>query len=147
MAHRALIDTGAILALLDRSDAWHKPCARALAECALPLATTAAALAEVFHFLVGDATRVAHGWRFARSGALAVLPISDDDLPHLERLMLKYADRPMDLADATLVRLAERERLTTILTIDQDFAVYRIGGRKTFRVLPQPSEQGTPRQS
>ena len=51
--------------------------------------------------------------------------------------MLKYADRPMDFADATLVRLAEREGLTTVLTVDQDFDVYRIGGRKAFRVLPK----------
>jgi predicted nucleic acid-binding protein len=43
----------------------------------------------------------------------------------------------MDFADATPVRLAEREGLTTILTVDQDFDVYRIGGRKTFRVLPR----------
>lgn len=136
MAHRALIDTGAILSLLDRGDSWHLPCASALRECALPLATTAAVLAEMFHFLVGDSRRVAQGWRFARSGALAVMPVDHGDLPHLERLMLKYADRPMDLADATLVRLAEREGLTTILTIDRDFEVYRIGARKTFRLLP-----------
>lgn len=51
--------------------------------------------------------------------------------------MLKYADRPMDFADATLVRLAEREGLTTILTVDSDFEIYRIGGRKAFRVLPK----------
>jgi predicted nucleic acid-binding protein len=51
--------------------------------------------------------------------------------------MLKYADTPMDFADATLVRLAEREGLTTILTVDRDFEVYRIGGRKAFRVLPK----------
>jgi uncharacterized protein len=51
--------------------------------------------------------------------------------------MLKYADRPMDFADATLVRVAERERLTSILTVDRDFEVYRIGGRKAFRVVPE----------
>ena len=134
---RVLIDTGAILALLDRGDIWHVPCSRALAGCALPLFTTAAALAEVFHFLVGDVGRVTQGWRFARSGAIAVLPIGDEDLPHLERLMLKYADRPMDFADATLVRLAERESLSSILTTDEDFSVYRIAGRKTFQLLPR----------
>jgi predicted nucleic acid-binding protein len=68
---------------------------------------------------------------------VTLLPISDADAPDLQRLMLKYADRPMDFADATLVRLAEREGLTTILTVDRDFEVYRIGGRKAFRVLPK----------
>jgi uncharacterized protein len=66
-----------------------------------------------------------------------VLPTDERDLPDLERLMLKYADRPMDFADATLVRLAEREGLATILTVDRDFEVYRIGGRRAFRVLPK----------
>jgi len=68
---------------------------------------------------------------------VTLLPIGDTDAPDLRRLMLKYADRPMDFADATLVRLAEREGLTTVLTVDQDFDVYRIGGRKAFRVLPR----------
>jgi predicted nucleic acid-binding protein len=76
-------------------------------------------------------------WRLVRSISIKVLPMGEDDLAELERLMLKYADRPMDFADATLVRLAEREGLTTILTVDRDFEVYRIGGRKAFRVLPK----------
>lgn len=71
------------------------------------------------------------------SGMVTLLSIDDTDAPDLKRLMLKYADRPMDLADATLVRLAEREGLTTILTVHRDFEVYRIGGRKAFRVLPK----------
>jgi uncharacterized protein len=59
------------------------------------------------------------------------------DLAALARLMDKYHDRPMDLADATLIHLAERESLTTILTTDNDdFETYRIRGRKRFRVLP-----------
>lgn len=51
--------------------------------------------------------------------------------------MARYHDQPMDLADATLVLLAERESLTTILTVDNDdFDTYRISGRKRFRVVP-----------
>src|SRR5688572_7750383 len=132
----ALIDTGAVLALLDRADPWHKVCAAAMRQMQLPLFTTAAVLTETFHFL-DDANQLAEGWRFFRSGTVVLRPGIEDDLPDLERLMLKYADRPMDFADATLVRLAEREGLTTILTVDRDFEVYRIGGRKAFRVLPK----------
>lgn len=51
--------------------------------------------------------------------------------------MDKYHDRPMDLADATLVRLAEREGLSTVFTVDHDdFETYRIGGGRRFRILP-----------
>jgi predicted nucleic acid-binding protein len=76
-------------------------------------------------------------WKFLRSGTVTVLPITDEDVPDLERLMLKYRDRPMDFADATLVRLAERESLSTIFTIDHDdFETYRIGAKSRFRILP-----------
>lgn len=135
MRPEGLIDTGALVALLDASDPWHDACAAAMRETKLPLATTAAVAAEVFHF-VSD-RRVAGAWRALRRGTIVLQPILDGDLPDLERLMLKYADRPMDFADATLVRLAEREGLSTILTVDRDFEVYRIGGRKSFRVLPK----------
>jgi predicted nucleic acid-binding protein len=51
--------------------------------------------------------------------------------------MAKYHDRPMDVADATLVHLAHRESLSTVFTIDHnDFETYRIGGRKRFRIVP-----------
>ncbi len=132
-----LIDTGAILALLDRDDRWHLSCAEAFLRLRLPLATSAAVLTEIFH-LVGDKPReVDAAWGFVRSGVLKVLPIDDRDLPQLEALMRKYQDRPMDFADATLVHLAQRERLTTIFTIDHaDFETYRIEARRRFRVVP-----------
>lgn len=51
--------------------------------------------------------------------------------------MSRYSDRPMDFADATLVRLARRESLTTIFTVDHDdFETYRIGGKRRFRIVP-----------
>jgi hypothetical protein len=79
----------------------------------------------------------ASAWTFVRSAAVTVLAIDDADLPPLEVLMRKYADRPMDFTDATLVRLAERERLSTIFTIDHDdFETYRIDGRRRFHIVP-----------
>jgi predicted nucleic acid-binding protein len=132
---KGLIDTNAIVAIVDAKDDWHRRCHEALDATPVPLATSAAVVAEVFHLL--DAHEVEAGWRFLTSGLVTLLPIVDADAPDLQRLMLKYADRPMDFADATLVRLAEREGLTTILTVDRDFEVYRIGGRKAFRVLPK----------
>jgi len=133
----ALIDTGAILALLDRDDRWHHACVSAFASLRLPLLTSAAVLAELFH-LVGDQRRdVAAAWKFLRSGAVTVAPIDDADLAALDTLMARYHDRPMDFADATLVHVARRESLSTIFTIDHDdFETYRIEGRRRFRILP-----------
>jgi len=141
MPANALIDTGAILALLDRSDRWHGACVDAFRQLRLPLLTSEAVLTEVFH-LVGDTrTEMEAAWKFVRSGALVLGTIEDAELTHLHGLMSRYWDRPdyrnMDFADATLVYLAKRESLSVILTVDQaDFATYRIEGKRQFRVFP-----------
>ena len=72
-----------------------------------------------------------------RSGAIRMASIGHDEISSIRGLMDDYADRPMDFADATLVHLAARESLSTILTVDHDdFETYRIGGRKRFTILP-----------
>jgi hypothetical protein len=137
MTANALIDTGAILALLDRTDRWHKVCADAFEQLRLPLATSEAVLTELFH-LVGDSRREMEAvWRFVRSGTIVLAAIEETELPHLYALMSRYADCPMDFADATLVYLAKREDLSTVFTVDHaDFNTYRIDGRRRFRVVP-----------
>jgi uncharacterized protein len=136
VAH-ALIDTGAILALLDRSDRWHDVCVDAFRRLRLPLLTSEAVLTEVFH-LVGDTrAEMESAWKFVRSGALVLGAIESAELTHLHGLMSRYWDCPMDFADATLVYLAKRESLSVILTVDQaDFSTYRIEGKRQFRVFP-----------
>lgn len=137
MHARGLIDTGAILAILNPRDRWHERCVEAFETLRLPLATSAAVLAELFHLLGTHPQDAAAAWRFLRSGAVTVLPITDTDLPDLDRLMKRYADRPMDFADATLVHIARRESLTMICTIDHDdFETYRIEGKRKFRIVP-----------
>jgi len=133
----ALIDTGAILALLDKDDRWHESCVDAFQQLRLPLLTSEAMLTELFH-LVGDSQKeMEAAWKFVRSGALVVGAIDHEELPQLHALMSRYWDRPMDFADATLAYLAKRESLSVILTVDQgDFATYRIEGKRQFRVLP-----------
>jgi predicted nucleic acid-binding protein len=137
MAARGLIDTGAILAFLDQDDRWHERCVDSLSTLSLPLATSAAVLTELFHLLRNHPRQRASAWTFVRSAAVTVLAIDDADLPALDELMRKYADRPMDFADATLVHLARRESLSTVFTIDHDdFETYRIEGRRRFRIVP-----------
>ena len=134
---RALADTGALLAYLDRDDPWHHACRDALEHLRLPLFSSTAVLTELFHLVADNKREVERAWAFIRTGAVTVLSISDTDLPDLQGLMAKYDDRPMDFADATLVHLAHRESLSTVFTIDHnDFETYRIGGRKRFRIVP-----------
>lgn len=133
----ALIDTGAILALLDSDDRWHKVCVDTFRQLRLPLLTSEAVLTELFH-LVGDSrVEMEAAWKFVRSGAIVAATIEDAELRHMHALMSRYWDRPMDFADATLVYLAKRESLSVVLTVDQsDFATYRIEGKRQFRILP-----------
>lgn len=137
MPPAGLIDTSAIVAIVDREDRWHAPCLEALRSVHIPLLTTEAVLTETFH-LAGRTTHDKERiWRFVLSGALEVYPTTHAEMPTLSSLMLQYADRPMDFADATLVHLATRKSLSLILTLDHnDFETYRIGGRKQFTILP-----------
>ena len=137
MAADALIDTGAILAVLDKSDRWHVHCREAIRQLRYPLLTTEAALAELFHMVGDSPSRKETTWQLLRSGIIMLASIQDSELHNIHTLMSRYADRPMDFADATLVYLATRESVETIVTVDQtDFSVYRIGAKRRFRILP-----------
>lgn len=136
MAVRALIDTGAILALLNRSDEWHALCAEALEQLRVPFVTSEAVLTELFHLVRVRQQDPEKAWTFVSAG-VEVAPIQNTELPELHALMLRYADRPMDFADATLVYLARRESIRVILTVDQsDFSIYQIEPNRPFQILP-----------
>jgi predicted nucleic acid-binding protein len=138
MSADSLIDTGAILALLDRTDRWHAVCVEAFQQLRLPLLTSQAVLTELFHLVGDNRKEMESSWKFVRSGALLLATIEDPELPEIHSLMSRYWDRPMDFADATLVYLARREGLSTVFTVDHaDFETYRIDGRRKFRVLPR----------
>jgi predicted nucleic acid-binding protein len=134
----ALVDTSALYAFLDASEPWHARCRAAIADAPLPLITTASVLTELFHFVLKRMNDQEGPWRLLRTRQIEIRSISTADLPALEALMRRYADRPMDFADATLVHVAARESLDTILTIDHDdFETYRIGRNARFRILPE----------
>lgn len=131
----ALADTGALLAYLDAGDRWHSRCREAFRGLRLPLATSTAVITELFHLI--DDHEYDLTWRFIRSGAITIMPVTDRDLPELDTLMHRYRDRPMDFADATLVHLAQREAISTVFSVDHDdFETYRIAKRKRFQIVP-----------
>lgn len=102
-----------------------------------PLMTSEAVLTELFHLIGDHRTRKEDAWRLVRSGGIFVQSIEDSEFDRVHWLMYRYWDRPMDFADATLVYLAERESIQVVFTVDQnDFATYRIGGRRRFQILP-----------
>jgi predicted nucleic acid-binding protein len=137
MAADVIVDTGAILALLDENDRWHALCSDALRQLRLPLLTSEAVLTEVFHLIRRSRTEMEAVWTLVHSGVIVLATIDNSELHRIQALMSRYKDLPMDFADATLVHLGEREAITAVFTLDQnDFATYRINGVRRFHILP-----------
>jgi predicted nucleic acid-binding protein len=138
MPAAVLVDTGPLVALLDPSDAAGERCRAALARLErFDLVTTEAVITEV-SFLLDFSTRAQSGLqRLLGLGRPRVEPILLPERPRISELLEKYADLPMDYADATLVVLAERLDCPRVFTLDRrDFGVYRLGRRK-FELYPR----------
>ncbi|MBS1223275.1 MAG: hypothetical protein H6R23_2895 [Proteobacteria bacterium] len=130
-----LADTGPLVALFDPADSDHKRCASILAGIEEPLCTTVPVLAEAFHLLTPGSIGSQRLMDFVTGHGLNVWFLDDIALVRAFELMVQYADHPMDLADASLVVLAESLKLRKIFTIDRnDFTTYRI--KQGHRHLP-----------
>ena len=132
-----IVDAGPLVALLDQRDVHHAACVAALRALREALVTTWPAFTEAM-YLLGSSWRGQNAlWSRVETGALTLAPLDEGDAPRMRELMEKYRDLPMDLADASLVRIAEREDLTRIFTLDRrHFSVYRPGRRRRFSILP-----------
>jgi predicted nucleic acid-binding protein len=131
-----LVDASALVALLDRSDRSHAAAQDALAGIRGRLATIWPALTEAMHLLGGFPAATEALLELIEDEALLLAALDEDDIPRIKELMRKYRDTPMDFADAALVRVAERDRLTRIVTFDAHFRIYALPRRSRFVVLP-----------
>ena len=137
MAAELLLDTGAFVALIDRSERQHGACVAVLQEWHGPIVTTEAVLTETL-YLVGSSWQAQQTClEFFFRGAFVLIPPSLKSLQRVATLMEKYNDIPMDYADATLVVLGEEIQTDQVFTLDhRGFAVYRLRGRKPFQIFP-----------
>lgn len=125
------------MALIDADDQHHANCVAALKTFREPLATVWPPVVEAM-YLLADVPKAQDAlWEMLERGALHILPLASPDVPRMRELMRKYADRAMDFADAALLRVAEREGIRKIFTLDrQDFSVYRLHNRVRPLLLP-----------
>ncbi len=132
-----LVDAGPLVALIEPTDRHHARSVAALETLTEPLVTVWPAFTEAMYVLRGS-DRSQHAlWGVAESGAVGFAPLGVDDAPRMRELMDRYRDQPMDLADAALVRVAERDGLNRIFTLDRrHFEVYRLHGRRRFLIVP-----------
>ena len=133
----SIADTGFWLALANGRDRYHQRAKQALSEISEPLITTWPVLTETCHLLTTRLGSVAIE-RFVAAGAYELFSLERAHLSRVEVLMKKYRDLPMDLADASLVILAEELGSGRILSTDaRDFRTHRWKNRKPFSNLLQ----------
>ena len=132
-----LCDAGVLLCLVDRTQPQQKAYKSTVMRLAKPLVTTWSCLTEAMYLALHRG-----GWQMQKQlgqllldKLLTVYEIQESDYSRLLALMEQYRDRPMDLADATLVVAAEKTGYRQILTLDSDFLFYRISDRDTFDVI------------
>lgn len=132
-----LVDAGPLVAVLSRRDAHHARCTAVLADLRGRMCTTWACVTEAMYLLDFSPHAQAGLLQMIERRVLQVLPVEAEDLAPIRQLMGKYADLPMDFADATLVRVAGREGYSVVFTLDRrDFSVYRLPDGSPFRVVP-----------
>jgi predicted nucleic acid-binding protein len=131
-----LVDASGLIALLDRDDAAHERTVDAVKGIRGALSTVWPALTEAMHLLADVPGAADALCDMVSDEGLVMLDLEAADTARMKVLMQKYRDLPMDFADAALVRAAERERITRIVTLNRHFHVYRLPRRARFAVLP-----------
>jgi len=140
-----LLDTGPLVALLSARDVSHARARRLFASCEPPLRCCEAVLAEAcFLMRKVHAEGPAEVIALARKGVYEVTLSLDDHWAEIEALLRKYADQPVSLADASLIRCAEIHREPRILTFDRDFTTYRWARNRKFEIVT--AAEGSSRQ-
>jgi hypothetical protein len=130
-----LIDSGPLIALFDGSDKYHQDAVDFIKRNKFKLVTTIASITETLHLLDFNRNAQIDFLEWVQRGAVEIHNIENIDFQRLKELTEKYRDLPMDFADSCLVYLAEKLNLNTIATIDRDFSIYRIHGRKKFKTI------------
>jgi predicted nucleic acid-binding protein len=133
----AIIDTGPWVALIDRSESRHAQCVQWLKNFSGRLYSTEAVLTEVLYILNFSITAQCAALDFVLQSVVEIVPSSTDSLKKTKNLMKKYADLPMDFADATIVCLAAETDIQNIVTFDRkDFAIYKLPKKKSLTIMP-----------
>lgn len=130
-----LIDSGPLIALFDASDKYHHEAVNFIKKNKYQLVTSLASITETLYLLDFNRNAQIDFLEWVHRGAVEIHNIERDDFERIRELTIKYRDLPMDFADSCLVYLAEKLNLNTIATIDRDFTIYRIQGRRKFKII------------
>jgi predicted nucleic acid-binding protein len=136
---KLLVDTGPLVAILSGDDEHHAMCVDTLRQMPGPLLSCWPVITEAAWLLQRFPPAVQQLLRSIDGSFLELLPLAGAEAAAVAAVMKRYQDIRPQLADATLVYLAARERIDTIFTLDQrDFSIYRTARGRPFRILPEP---------
>jgi predicted nucleic acid-binding protein len=131
----AVVDTGPLVAFFDRSERHHAWVVRRVEELDAPLLVCEPVLTEAMYLLGRHAGAQDALLELIQNGALRIAFQIEEHLGTLRKLLQKYRDTPMSLADACVVRMAEVHERHAVLTLDSDFSVYRKHGRVPLALI------------
>ncbi len=130
---RTLVDAGPLIALFDKDDQYHIKTVEFLRGYRGRFVTTWPVITETTHMLDFSASAQIDFFKWVEQEGVHIFQLERSHLDRLIYLWEKYSDLPMDLADATLLITAELTGIRTIVSIDRDFNIYRIGKNLQFR--------------
>jgi predicted nucleic acid-binding protein len=137
VTERVLIDTGPIVAIHSEDDEHHEKCRQTLRVLTSPLLTCWPVLTEAAWLLRKRPRTLARLFDGFAGGFYALLPLSAEDLPSISSMMQRYESARLQLADAALAHLAERENIRTVFTTDRrDFSIIRLKRNRSLRLIP-----------
>jgi len=131
-----LVDTGPLVALLSERDRYHQWATQAIAHAAVPVRTCEAVLSEAWYLLRATRRGQPALLELVERGLVSLDFVLAGELVAVRRLVMRYRNRPMSLADACLVRMAELYDEAAVMTLDADFTIYyRKNGRQVIPVV------------
>jgi len=130
---RILIDAGPLVALFHTGDNHHIKIKDFLMMNNYLFISTLAVFTEVSHFLSVNIKAQIDFFEWAMFHGVIIADINQNDLLRISELTKKYADLPMDFADASLVVAAEKTGIKEIISLDKDFDIYRLPGREKIK--------------
>jgi predicted nucleic acid-binding protein len=133
---QTLVDTGPLVALIDKGDADHQRCEDAARQLKGDLVTTWPVIIEAMYLLEEAPQGQDALLQKVEGGDLILADLSLGDVPGIRELMHKYRDQPMDLADASVVRVARRDSIVGVFTLDKHFRAYRTVRGRNFSIKP-----------
>jgi uncharacterized protein len=135
---RSLLDAGPLVALLNARDSPHRLCVDTFAALAPPLLTCWPVLTEAAWILRKQPRPLDHIAAAHAAGMFEILPLESECLAEIASIMRRYENIGLQLADAALAYLAERENIRTVFTLDRrDFSIIRLKRNRLLRLIPE----------